>query len=79
MSDTPSGDVHFRSGQANLYYTKLNTNGLASAFQTDVFNTAKASRDCSEQQALFLVQIEVVQPKAMLVSTLAYAGSVGVS
>jgi hypothetical protein len=67
VSDTPSGDVHFRSGQANLYYPFIKKYELESAFQTDVFNTANPNRDESEQQALFLVQLEIVQPKAMLV------------
>jgi hypothetical protein len=40
---------------------------LGSAFQTDVFNTARDTRDPDEQKALFLAQIEIVRPKAMLV------------
>jgi len=41
--------------------------GLENAFQTDVYNTANLNRDEDEQQALFLVQLEIVRPKTMLV------------
>lgn len=71
VSDTPSGDVHFEKRQAKLYYSKLKAHGLESAHLMDVFNTASSTRDSDEQKALFLVQIELVKPKAMLVMDMA--------
>jgi hypothetical protein len=71
VSDKPSGDVHFQRGQAALYYSKLKTHGLENAFQTDVFNTANVGRDNDEQQALFLIQIEIVRPTAVLIMDMA--------
>ncbi|HXM43575.1 MAG TPA: hypothetical protein VN924_20225 [Bryobacteraceae bacterium] len=71
MSDTPSGDVHFEKRQAQLYYSKLKAHGLESAHLVDVFNTASNTRNADEQKALFLVQIELVKPKAMLVMDMA--------
>lgn len=66
VSDTPSGDVHFKSDQAKLYYANLKAHGLDNAFLTDLFNT-RSVRDDDMQQALFLIQIEIVRPVAMLV------------
>lgn len=41
--------------------------GLEGAFQIDVFNTSDGACDRDEQKALFLTQLEVVRPKAMLI------------
>lgn len=66
VSHIPSGDIHFISGQAQTYWRLLTKHGLSNAFQADAFNTqAWGNRD--EQKALFQVQIEVVEPTAMLV------------
>lgn len=66
VSEMPSGDVHFKSCQAKLYYQMLQKHGLQEAFLTDGFNSNRLE-NLEEQKALFQVQVEVVQPRAMLV------------
>ena len=66
VSHVPSGDVHFKSDQAQTYWPLLGKFGLSNALQTDAFNSAKwMNRE--EQQALFQIQIEVVEPTTMFV------------
>jgi hypothetical protein len=66
VSHVPSGDIHFNSYQAQTYRPILSKYGLSNAFQTDAYNSATWTNR-EEQQALFQIQIEVVEPSAMLV------------
>ena len=67
----PSCDEHFKLDQAKNYYEILKKHGLENAFQADVLNASlekhNATMNFDEQKALFQVQLEVVQPRVMLV------------
>jgi hypothetical protein len=66
VSKIPSTDVHFKSNQAKRYYAMLRKHGLQNAFLADAFNSSRGA-NIEKQQAVFQIQIEIVEPKFMLV------------